>query len=303
MSALLSGLRPAPGAVRLLVIRLVPLALLSAVVFFGVRSGLAGECGYGPCGPEPGVLDLTGLSSLRDGIGSGMGLAAGVAGGFWLLDQWILAGALTVLDPRRGGRVRVLRSLWDARRHVWTFLRIAFVGVVLAGLWALVVNKGTDWLDEVSLRQGWTGTERMGLAVGRAVAIATGIALIGTFTFWCRVLTVLDGRVRVRRTVFHTVRLWWRRPLSGPAASLVLGALLSVLSLPLTTLSAPWSASTIGWVAWAAALLGLFVAWYWRVHVAVQVYVQPELAVLHRRSDEPFGVISWLRALWVRLRR
>ena len=95
MTAVLRGLRPAPGAVRLLALRAVVVAVLSARVYVVLRGALTGPCGFGPCGPEPGMLDVTGLSDvLRHGGTAAAGIVLAAVAAFWAVDQVLTAAAL-----------------------------------------------------------------------------------------------------------------------------------------------------------------------------------------------------------------
>jgi len=304
MRRVLRGLLPAAGAIRLLLARGIALAAVSAVVFKVIQGAFVGDCGHGACGPTPGLLDAPGLASATaGGSATVIGVIAAAAALFWLIDQLLMAAALQTLDPRRTTKVAVWRGIRTGlTRHLLPMMRISLLGLVLVGLWTAAVMKGTEWMGPMMAREGWVATDRALQPVLRAALLSGGFAAVGAFTFWCKVLTVTDKRRRVRRTVFHAIRLAWRRPISGVLTSAVLAWMATLSTLPLTTLARPWVADTTATVAWAVALVGLFVIWYWRIHAAALVYGDEALKDLHGRSDAPFGLWGWVKGRWRRLR-
>ena len=130
--------------------------------------------------------------------------------------------------------------------------------------------------------------------------------LIGALAFWCRLVTVADGRRRVRRTLVVVLGVWRRHPLRGPL--LFLGTQLVVglgTAAPLGLWRQHPPATVLGAVIWFAIWLcgiGLSsVVWHWLLRAGLLLYAGRE--ELRTMPDQPLGLRQALARLYRASRR
>lgn len=261
-------------ASALLALRLLSLMLCLAPASAALHSGLVESIGRNPfADPQHELLDATlvahGLTSLP-GTWLGIALAGGLV--FFLWDQLLTAAALVRLDPsiRTAPRVGLWRQLWDeSARHFWPLLRIVIVAFVVLGVLATAVGKIVELVDIYAQQQAWTAQARfVELRGAQAGAMVLLTALVGSWAWLAKALTVLCNRRIVRRTLIDAGRIWWRTTaawmlpfvLVTIAAQCLGGALLSALYPP--------SGSSAASVAWVGFLLVHGAVWLWIVRAA-----------------------------------
>lgn len=310
--ALIAGwveaLRPVKGSVRLILLRLV-LALLAGAL--GVAAGaarLGDTVSRRPVFVEASdPLPVAELSAFLGRFPAEIwaALAGGVLLGFGA-HLLLTAGALDLLARRPDGRARVLRTVVGAgAAHLWAFLRLALLGLVLLALGAKGLAELFEKLGEVGERAGWTAETlivRLGLArAGLTVAWAT---LVGLFVLWGRVIVVAESRRLVRRLPAVVLRLWWRRPVRAVG---VHGVLAVTLLLVQGAILAAWRQSPAppwGWIAlWLLGLLVAAFVWHWRLRASLLIWASPDLDDLRAVPDAPWGIFRRLERVWSRFRR
>jgi hypothetical protein len=135
----------------------------------------------------------------------------------WIvLDQITVAGAASEIADRGGGTSRLARWCTEAARNVGPLVRIGIVSMLLVGLGAFALKLAFRWLLRRSWRAGWTLDTELLLRAIEVLSMAGWLFLVGAWSTWCRLITVLDDRPRVRGTAVLVLRAFWRRPLGGP---------------------------------------------------------------------------------------
>ena len=295
----LAGLRPVPGSLRLMALRLllfVVAALPGLAVGMGGIGRSLGNRPYFADAPDP--LPMIHLMRFTDGLPGGVwGALVAAAGAAWLGNLLLTAGAVTLFSRAGGGRPRVWTTVFEAgARNLWVYLRIALVALVLAALGARLLGVLAGLLADHAAHDMWTMRARLLLQLGRGLATIGWLTLVGLFAWWCRVIVVADRRRRLRRVLTVVPRLWWRRPLGALLAhfALALGALLASAGLLLA-----WRQSagpTWVWtLAWLLVLAALSFVWHWRLRAGRLLWSSPELVDLRAVPDTPWGLLGRLR--------
>lgn len=308
-NALVDALRPAPGLIRLLGLRLglVLLSSLPALIagLSGVASGVARRPYY--TGVE-GKLPLVNLVRLFKDLPGGFLPAAAVGVVLAVLaDQLLLGGAVALFDPARppGGKVRVFATvLKDGLTHLWAFLRTIGLSLVLWAIGIGLIRFIFKKLDIMAYQSGWSGQS----SVLRLPLLSTFLTLLwiascGAWAFWCRLITAADGRRRARRTGILVLRVFRRHPLRswGIFTALTLAStLLSGAVLIAWREAEPRTAGRLaGWLLlWLGTLAVQSFVWLWMVRAGRLLYASDSLADLRRTPDEPLRLFAKL--LWWR---
>jgi hypothetical protein len=308
----LDGLRPIQGTIRLwalrfgLVVVMSLPALLTAVG--GVSSGVARMPYFTDVSGRLPILHLAQMGSELPGAFAGMmllGIVLAVLG-----DQLLLGGGVALFDPARpqGGRVRVLGMvLREGLPTLWAFLRAVLLGILFSAAGVGAIRAVLKRIGTAGARAGWTGeTTALTIPLIGFVLIALWLGTVGAWVFWCRLITAIDGRQRVRRTGILVWRVFARSPLRswGMFVGLTfLSILVSGAVLFAWRQAEPRSGGSILlWAtAWLATLAAQAFVWVWLLRSGRLLYASPRFSDLHARSDEPWYVLRKL--LWWRKKR
>lgn len=307
---LLDGLRPAPGSLRLIALRLAVVLLSSAPPMIAGLSGVSGGAARRPYYTDvEGRLPLLHLArffmELPDGFAPALAVAVALA---ILGDQVVTGGALALAGPERppGDRVMVLATVSrEGLAHLWAFLRVVGLGLVIVIAGIALIRLPFKRLDVTGYRSGWTGQTRMvTLPFLSMSAMALWLSTTGAWVFWCRLITAVDGRRRVRRTGLLALRVFWRHPLRSWGLFVVTTLATTLLS---GALLVAWrqaepgtGGGALGWfVGWLLTLLLQAFVWLWLVRAGRLLYATAGLADLQRQPDDPFRLLSKL-AFWRR---
>jgi hypothetical protein len=303
------ALAPTPGLIRWLWLRLavVILASLPALVagLAGVGSGVARRPYYTEV---EGKLPLVHLVRLFRELPGGF-VPAAITGVVLavLADQLLTGGALAFFDPGRPAdeRGKVLTAVFkNGLVHFWTFLRIVGLSLLLWGIGIALIRLVFKRLDVMAYQSGWTGkTLVLRLPLVSTLATMLWLASVGAWTFWCRILTAADGRVRVRRTGLLVFRVLWRYPLRSWGVFVVLTTLATLVSgavlVAWRSAEPRTTGGVLGWVLlWLVTLLAQAFVWLWLLRAGRLLYASDALADVRARPDEPFRLFS--RLLWWR---
>ncbi len=302
--AVAAGLSLGRGSLRLLVWRVLLLVVaglpVAAVASGALEKSLAVQPYFADAAKPLPLVHLIRFCSEAPGSIWGA-LFAGVIIA-WLGHQMLTAGALEVLRPEPPKRVKVWRAIFAATAaHLWPLIRIVVVAAVVAGVGAGLLKWAGGKIGDHGRVADWTA-QTVGLVLPsiRLLLTLVWFSVVGAFAHWCRVLTVADGRRRVRRTVLLVFRIWWRRPLQGPL--FYVGTCLLNVALGAVVLAA-WRQASGGvamWaVLWAVTVLLQAFIWHWTLRAARLLYAQPALADIVAREDSAWGVVGWLKAHFV----
>jgi hypothetical protein len=306
---ILGALRPAPGLIRVLGLRLgiVLLASLPALIagLSGVASGVARRPYYTDV---EGKLPLVHLLRLFRDLPGGFAPAAAVGVVLVVLaDQLLLGGVMALFDPARpaGEKVRVFATvLRDGLTHLWAFLRAIGLSLILWAIGIGLIRFIFKRLDVMAYQSGWSGaTSVLRLPLLSTFLMLVWIASAGAWAFWCRLITAADGRQRVRRTAVLVFRVFWRHPLRswGIFTALTLAStLVSGAVLVAWRDAEPRSVGgVVGWLSlWLATLAAQSFVWLWLVRAGRLLYASESLADIRSKPDDPFRLFSKL--LWWR---
>lgn len=222
----------------------------------------------------------------------------------WLANQWLTAGAATILDRHLAGRPRVWRTTIDVgKQYLGRYLRVA----AFAGVWLVIAlaltGRAFDWLADHGTLAGWSGeTLLLTLPITRALVLLAVASAVGAAGLWCRVILVRGARRCVRRLHQVVPRLAWRAPVQG----FLLPMLLSAFSLVAAALVVfAWRQSGAGalglWLPiWLAVLLGQAYVWHWRLRICVELAEAGLATAWSTVPDTPWHVF---RRLWQFLKR
>lgn len=304
----LKGMLPTQGSVRLIALRLVLLVLAMLPGIWAAVNAIDESAGRlpslaGVTKPMP-IVHLIRLAEYLNGYFVAL-LAIGVVVAF-IGQQLLLAGGLVILDPRLEKSPRVWRSVVDTGTlHLWTFLRIALFNLLILSLGLAGIHWLFDALRRHGLLAGWSAQSLvLDLSWLQLIISLVWVGFVGSWGFWCRVLSVVDQRRRVRRTAFVALFLFWRHPFSGP----LFYALTSFTSFCLGAwVLALWRQSSSPWpvwaLLWALVLLAQACIWHWQVRSARLLVENGNLAVLRECADSPWGITRLMRWVWRALSR
>jgi hypothetical protein len=293
-----------PGAARVLAWR--ALALLIAmlptllVTVGALEAGPALEPYFTDGSGQLSLIGLIRLSKNLQAVPATIALGAMLMLGFDLI---LTAGALSFFNPNLDPPSRgVLGYLLVAGGRVfWPLLRIATVAAILLGAGIAGINAVAHRAVVAGWREGWTGLEHLEVRAAQALAIAGWLALVGAWQFWCRVITVADGRRRVWRSALLVFPVWKRHPVRGPFAFLLLSTL-TIAASGLVVVewrqAAPANSSAVLTLAVMWLLSVLLQAFVWQVLIrgALQLYESPSLSDLRgipdQRSKSPLPALA-----------
>jgi hypothetical protein len=221
-------------------------------------------------------LDVLSLKFLMAELSGGMPLLILGVLFIWVLQLVWLAGAVQILDSSKNDLPRkVFANGWS---YLGRFVRIAVFAIIAIVVFHFVIKFTFGHLSTRSELEDWTIQRSLfDLTLWRGVATFIGFTLIGTFAFWARVITVADGRRKLRRLPLLLLRLFVRRPVS--ALLIQFGTIAVVLFVQAIALwSWRQSAGGLTWlILWA--LLLLIASWLWqiRIRAALAVWQREDL--------------------------
>lgn len=306
------GLRLARGSIRLILFRVLVVVVSSLPALFAGLAGMASGAARRPYYTEvDGRLPLMHLARVLRELPSAfvpcvvIGVVVAV-----LADQLLTGGALVLVDPDRPAEEKV--SVWgavfrDGLTHLWAFLRVVGLGLLVSGVGVALIRMPFKRLDDRGYLSGWTGeTMMLRLPLLATVIIVVWLATVGAWVFWSRLITVADGRRRVRRTGLLALRVLVRFPLRswGIFVGLTLGStLVSGAVLAAWRQAEPGSVGgAVGWMfLWLLTVLVQAFIWLWLLRAGRLLYVSERLADLREKPDEPFRIFSRV-AFWRRKR-
>jgi hypothetical protein len=305
---ILNGLRPAPGSLRLIALRVAVLLLSSAPALIAAFAGVAGGAARRPYYTEvEGRLPIAHLVRVFQDLPTSFvpAVVASVVLAV-LADQLLTGGALALLDPARprGERIRVIATVWrDGLTHLWPFLRAALLGLVLSAAGIALLRLLFKRLDVAGYRSGWTGqTVMLTLPMLSLSLSLLWLAVVGAWVFWCRLITAADGRRRVRRTGLLALRVLRRHPLRALGLFVALTLASTILSgavLVAWRQADPGSAGrAIPWfLGWLCMVLAQAFVWHWLLRAGRLLYAGGDLADLRGVPDDPLRLLAKL-AFW-----
>jgi hypothetical protein len=232
-----------------------------------------------------------------------------------LADQVLTGGALVLLAPERSAAagaapeetrrapVRVWLTIWrEGLVHLWALLRAVVLGVMFAALGVALLRLLGKRIDLWAYRAGWAGARKVVVSLGLTLMTLLWWAWVGAWVFWCRIVTAVDARWRVRRTGLLVLLVFWRHPLRSWGQFVGL-TLLSISVSGVVLLgwfqAEPRSVGgALGWfVLWLITLGAQAFVWLWLVRSGRLLYAEPGLADLRARRDEPLfvGWLGWVR--------
>ena len=293
------------GTLRVTLARFALVVLCALPAWLLMRGALSGGPAANPyfvdgAGPLPWLF--VARMVMQVGAAWAGGLAAGLLAAL-ILDQLLLAGAVRVLSPRRGpwDRPRLLPAIFRGGRRTsgrccaWRSSRCSRG----AAAWRRCAGCRGDCTRPASAPAG--GPTRSTSSIPLAVLLAglLWLALVAAFALWTRVIVVADGRRRVRRAAAVALGVFRRRPgraLAGPAAALLLAALLPGIALAWWRGSEPLGGVAVALFTLLALAAFAAQAWIWArlVAAAVARYAQPEMDGPRYAPDTPFGTFRAL---------
>ncbi len=304
-----AGLAAVPGSWTLIGLRLA-VWLLGAVPLLVTALGGARELALRPYFTDvAGKLPAAHLLRLRDTLGAelliGLGLSLVLV---VVAEQVLVGGAMAWLDPARGRQharsvVGVIATAGLARLLV--FARVVLMAGALLGLGVLLLRAAFAALEIHGDPAGWSGRSLMlTLPLAEGTTLVLWGSLVGAFAFWCRLVTVADGRQRLRRTALVVLAVWRRHPLR--TAGFYLGVTLALAGLSAGVLflwrqHPPRGAGILFWSGlWLGALVLRSFVWHWLIRAGRLLYAADHLAALRETADAPLHPLRWIR-LTVRL--
>jgi hypothetical protein len=311
----LEGLRLAPGALRLVALRMIVVALASAPALVAGLAGIAMGAGRRPYYTEVGErLPMARFLRLLRDVPEGYIAALIVSIALAILaDQVLTGGAVAVLSPEGSpratpaGRGRVFATVCrEGLVHLWAFLRVVALGLVIAAAGIALLRLPFKRLGDVADRSGWSGeTTLVTLPFLSVLAGVLWVAMTGAWALWCRLITAADRRRRVRRTALLALRVLLRFPLRAGGLFVVLTVTANLAS---GAVLVAWrqaepvrGAGMIFWPGvWLAMLALQSFVWVYLLRVGTLMYASDRLGDLRGAPDAPLGVGARLRR-WLRL--
>jgi hypothetical protein len=297
--------RPVQGVIRLWALRWALVVLLSLPALLaglgGISSGAARLPYYTDVEGRMPVIHLARL--IRDMPGAFVPALLIAIVLTILADQVLMGGALALFDPERpqGGRVKVLATVFrEGLTHLWAFLRVVLIGIVLSAIGAGVVRAIMKRLSTAGDRAGWTGaTMLLTLPMLGMLLMLLWFSTAGAWVFWCRLITAADRRRRVRRTGLLVLRVFARSPLRswGMFAGLTSASMLiSGVVLVAWRQAEPRSGGAILlWaLAWLATMALQAFVWVWLLRSGRLLYATDRYADLRGRPDDSWSVFRRL---------
>jgi hypothetical protein len=304
----LGALRPTRGTLGVVAWRWVFALVTSLPGVIMAVSGVAREAARRPYYTEVnGRLPLYHFQRLIEELTGVLGPAVLVSVLLAVLaDQFLTAGAIALADParpeedRRGALSTMAR---EGLVYLYPFLRTVLLGGLLIALGAGVLVRIAERLGTASMRAGNTLlTTAFRLPLATALLTILWFATVGAWVLWCRLVTVADGRRKVRRTGLVVLGVWRRRPVRAlvlPVLLTLLGALLpGVIPIAWRMAAPATGGAVLGWaVAWLVTLFAQAFVWAWVIRAARLVYASPEFDALRSSPDAPFGLLARLQRL------
>jgi hypothetical protein len=209
-------------------------------------------------------LDMLGFKFVAAELSGGISLLMLGAFVVWALQLVWLAGAAQILNASRFDVPRkIFANGWP---YLGRFVRIAVFSIVAIIAFHLALKFLFGSLATRAELEDWTVQRSLfDLNIWRAVMTFTALTLVGTFAFWARVITVADGRRRLRRLPVLLLRLFVRRPVS---ALIFQFATIAVVLFVQAVALWSWrqSAGGLAWlVLWAILLLAA--SWIWQIRI------------------------------------
>jgi len=295
-----SALALRKGSLRLLLLRATALVVALAPGALASRSAIRAVVGEDPrVARLPDPIPFHVVQDVVESLaGAPLGLLAAGIALFFVCDQVITAGALVVLDPNsHDPKPRVWRALFDeGAAHFWPFVRIAGAVLVVAALCLAAIGAVSDALLVRAEREGWTADARfVVLPVWRAAISSIVLAKLGALALFARVLTVVDERRRVRRTLSDAARVLFRAPLRTLVVVALTSSALTFAGAALVARAAIVDGATFGLVGGALLVVAHLFAWHFLVRYARALVDDDRFMDLRARGDAPFGVWPWFR--------
>jgi hypothetical protein len=302
--AWMRGATFAPGSLRLILLRWTLCIIAAVPGMMAARGALEGTARRPYFAEAPDPLPVIELGRFMQQIpGSVWGVfAAGVVVS-WLGGLLLTAGAVAVLDPARTGPVKVLRTILDRGLHsFWAYVRVGLLALLVIVIGNRLIELVFERLGRHGTVAGWTEqTLMILLPFSQAALSLLWISLVGVLALWCRVMIVAGERRYVRRLPSMVLRLWWRRPVRGLGAHILLATLSLAVGAAVLFAWRQSAGSTGGWLAlWLTVLLMQAFVWHWRLRASRLIWSDGELADLRTRPDSPW---RWIRRLHDVLRR
>lgn len=206
--------------------------------------------------------------------------------------QMLASGAIRILHPKSEGKPRVLKTVAQSGLEtLWPYIRIVFWAAVWLGAGVTVVNRIFEFLLDGGKKAGWTMlTMQVTLPMVKAALLLFWANLVGAFAHWCRVLTRVDNRKYVCRTVLLVFKSWRGIPFQGPVLYVCVSIFSSVAG-GLTLFA--WRQSTVPevWAAiWGASLFFQCFLWFCLTRAACISAERETIRRIRREPDEPWRV-------------
>ena len=295
-----------PETLRVTLARFALVVLCALPAWLLARGAVSGGPAANPYfvdgeGPLPWILVARMVTEVGGAWAGGLAVGALAA---VILDQLLLAGAVRVLSPRRGpwDRPRLAPAAFRAGlSHLGPLLRVALLALLVGGGGVAALRGLARRLHEAGVRSGWwSWTIDIAIPLAVLVLALLWVALVAAAALWTRVIVVADGRRRARRAAAVALGVFRRRPgrtLAGPAAALLVAALLPALALAWWRAGEPLGGAGVALFSLLALAALAAQSWIWTrlVAAAVARYAAPEMDGLRYAPDTPFGVFRLFR--------
>ncbi len=282
----------APGGLRLMAMRWGLLVLSSLPGIWAANQHLdhiGRQIWFtGPGNPSPAVQSLK-LLDVAFGMKMKMFvllcLLIALAG-----HQMLTSGAIRILNPRSQGKQRVMKTvILSGMETLWPYLRIVFWSIIWLAAGASVISWLFEFFTDGGTKAGWTIlTMNVTIPFLKTAALLLWANLVGAFAHWCRVLTRVDNRKRVRRTVLLVFKSWRRVPFQGPFFYVIVSVFSSVTGA-LTLFAWRQSPSPGTWyVLWGLSLFFQCFLWFCLARAACVSVELDAIRQIRREPDDPW---------------
>ena len=273
-------IRPTAGTWRVVLSRWALYVVAMLPGLFAMKRHLEQTVGLRPWFQDVEMpLDMLGFKFVVAELSGGMSLLMLGAFIVWALQLVWLAGAVQILNASKFDVPRkIFANGWT---YLGRFVRIAVFSVIVIIAIHLALKFLFGSLATRAELEDWTVQRSLfDLNLWRALLTFTALTLVGTFAFWARVITVADGRRRLRRLPVLLLRLFARRPVS--ALIFQFAAIAAILFVQAVALwSWRQSGGGLAWLLlWATLLLVASWIWQLRIRAALAIWQREDLRMV-----------------------
>ena len=250
-----------------------------------------------------GRLDMTRLALLIVDLGPATAILLLIALLAVLTGQLILfPGTVAWFEAHRRNAPRAVFAfvLHEGTPQLWAMMRVSLLAMVASALGIALLHALFSRLILMGTIRGWdSGTLRVVLPAWQWALSALWLTFVGAGAFWCRVVLAADRRRRVRSAGLLVLRVFGRRPLTGPGLFIALTGLFQlVLGAYLFYWRQHPADSSVG--AWLRTVIWLALVWLqafiWLglLRIAQRIYTGADCADLRKRGERPWYLLRRL---------